>query len=79
VEGNDQISSREAKMKNAPMFKEKPNQEMHETIVAHSVMGICIDVDGKLGFVNETFAQILGYSRHEFLGMEVAELVYFKL
>ena len=65
-------------MKNAPKFKEEPNQEMYETIVAHSLMGICIDVDGKLGFVNETFAQILGYSRHELLGMEIAELVYFE-
>ena len=65
-------------MKNAPTFKEKPNQEMYETIVVHSVMGICIDVDGKLGFVNETFAQILGYSRHELLGMEIAELVHFE-
>ncbi|MBW2165489.1 MAG: PAS domain S-box protein [Deltaproteobacteria bacterium] len=48
-------------------------------IVAHSVVGICIDIDGKLWFINEAFAQIFGYSRHEFLGMEVAELVYFEL
>lgn len=47
-------------------------------IVAHSVVGICIDIDGKLWFVNEAFAQIFGYSRHEFLGMEIAELVYFE-
>ncbi|MEA1901004.1 MAG: PAS domain-containing protein [Thermodesulfobacteriota bacterium] len=48
-------------------------------IVAHSVVGICIDIDGKLWFINEVFAQIFGYSRHEFLGMEVAELVYFEI
>ena len=61
-------------MKNDLEMKEKPNQEVYETIVAHSVMGICIEVDGKLRFVNETFAQIFGYSRHELLGMEIEEL-----
>ncbi len=50
--------------------------EKHTAIIDNSMTGIHIIQDDKLQFVNNKFAEIYGYPKHELLGMKPDDLVY---
>lgn len=52
------------------------SEAKYSTLVENSLTGISINLDGRLVFVNDRFAEIFGYSRDELMGMEVWRLVH---
>ncbi len=59
-------------IENALLLDEiKASEERYRTVVESAMDGICvIGVDGRFSYVNETFANILGYARGELIGMD---------
>ena len=54
----------------------RESEQKYSSLVENSVTGIYIDLDGKLAFVNNRFAEIYGYSRDELIGSESWRLVH---
>jgi PAS domain S-box-containing protein len=48
----------------------------YSTLVENSLIGIFINLDGRIVFANDKFAEIFGYSRAEIIGMEALRLVH---
>jgi PAS domain S-box-containing protein len=46
------------------------------TLVENSLIGIFINLDGRIVFANDRFAEIFGYSREEIMGTEALRLVH---
>jgi PAS domain S-box-containing protein len=48
----------------------------YSTLVENSLIGIFINMDGRIVFANDRFAEIFGYSRDELMGTEALRLVH---
>ncbi len=54
----------------------RESEAKYSTLVEDALTGVYIVQDGKIEFVNETFAEIFGYSRKDLMGMDSLELIY---
>ena len=52
------------------------SEEKYSILVKNSSTGIYINLDGRIVFANDRFAEIYGYSRDELMGIEVLRLVH---
>lgn len=54
----------------------RASEAKYSTLVENSLTGISINLDGRIVFANDRFAEIFGYSREELIGIEVWRLVH---
>ena len=54
----------------------RASEAKYSTLVENSLTGISINLDGRIVFANDKFAEIFGYSREELIGIEVWRLVH---
>ena len=54
----------------------RASEEKYSSLVESSLTGIYIDLDGKIEFANQQFAEIFCYAREEIVGMESWKLVH---
>lgn len=52
------------------------SEEKYSSLVENSLMGIHINVQGRIVFANQRFAEIHGYAREDLIGMEIHHLVH---
>lgn len=52
------------------------SEEKYSSLVESSLTGIYIDLDGKVVFANNKFAEIYGYPKEELIGLETWRLVH---
>lgn len=51
------------------------SERNYSTLVENSLTGIYVERDGKITFANSRFAEILGYTKEELVGMETSKLL----
>ncbi|OIP94821.1 MAG: hypothetical protein AUK55_06985 [Syntrophobacteraceae bacterium CG2_30_61_12] len=75
LEANQQLRREIAQRREAEQAR-RLSEAKYGSLVENSLMGIHINVQGRIVFANQRFAEIHGYSRAELIGMEIHQLVH---